>query len=1013
MSLYKIITPGIIGILLSFAGQLYAQTTLQHTNSVEFIENKDQWEPNVLYKADINSGAVFLERNCFTYVFKDVAAMNKISEFKHVAKDKRPKLTADDYIIKHHAYKVKFVEASKDVKVKGDKPYEGYYNFFIGDDKSKWASRVHSYNKVAYTGLYTKTDMNIYESDSQLKYDLILHQGANAGNIRLLYDGVDTIYISNNNLIVKTSVNEVTELSPVAYQMINGRKIKVSCKFKLTGNELSFIFPDGYDESGELVIDPTLIFSTYSGSTADNWGFTATYDTAGCAYSGGIAFGTGYPVSTGAYQVNFAGGDLGGYLTGCDIAIIKYNPIGTQRLWATYLGGSKNDLPHSMIVNNLNELVIYGTTGSSDFPVTTGSYDGSFNGGSYVAYDQSSLVFSQGIDIFVSKLSFDGTQLLASTYLGGTGNDGLNYPSVLSFNYGDGARGEIMTDASNNVYIVSTTNSTDFPTTSGVFQSTPGGGGQDGVVVKLDPDLTSLLWSSYLGGSNADAVYGIVLDNSNNVYVTGGTASGDFPTTSGTLQTSYQGGSSDGFITEISSNGSSILKSTFYGSDAYDQSYLIEKGPTGKIYVYGQTSKTGNAFITNATWATPGGGQFVSKLEPDLSSVIWSTAFGTGNGGPDISPDAFLVDNCNYIYMSGWGGLGINGFGGTYGLPITSDAYQMTTDGNDFYFLVIDDNASSMIYGSYFGSPSAYEHVDGGTSRYDRKGIIYQGVCGGCGGYSNFPTTVGAWSQTNNSSNCNNAIIKYDFQLTGVVVQAAIAPTDSGCVPFTVNFTSTCNVPNFVWNFDDPTSGTNNTSTLQNPTHTYNIPGIYHVTFIGTDSTKCNIADTATVAVSAFLVPTVNLGPDTIICPGTSISLNAGNPGMSYLWSTGANTQSIIVADSGYYWVNVSAGMCNRADSVIVKQKKEMTYEIPNVFTPNNDGLNDEFKVMETAVDNFDCKIFNRWGKKIYEWTNPTSGWDGRINQAKAADGVYYYILKFGNDCGSVEKHGTVTLMRK
>ncbi len=999
-------------IVLSGRGFLYAQSGQQHSDKIEFIENKNQWEKNVLYKADINAGAVFLEKDCFTFLFKDAAALNKILEFKHQHPDKSKPLTAADYIVNCHAYKVKFVNAKPDVKVTANTPYEGYYNYYTGNDAKKWASNVKSYNKVEYSGLYKQTDLNMYESNSQLKYDIILHPGANADSIKILYDGVDKIYLKDNNLVVKTSVNEVTELSPESYQMINGKKTKVPCKFKLNGDVLSFVFPKGYDKTCDLTIDPTLVFSTYSGSTTDNWGFTATYDTSGCAYSGGIAFGTGYPVSTGAFQTNFAGGDAGGYLSGCDVAIIKYNPTGTQRIWATYLGGSKNDLPHSMIVNTSNDLVVYGTTGSSDFPTTSGSFDQSFNGGTSVSYDQNSLNFSAGIDIFVSKLSSDGTQLLASTFVGGTGNDGLNYPSVLSYNYGDGARGEIMTDNSNNVYVVSTSNSTDFPVTTGAFQTTPGGGGQDGIVFKLNPDLTNMIWSSYLGGSANDAVYGIVLDESNNVYVTGGTASSDFPTTAGALHTTYQGGPSDGFITEISSNGSSILHSTYYGTDAYDQTYLIDRGPTGKIYVFGQTSKSGNAYIYNATWATPSGGQFVSKIEPNLDTLIWSTAFGTGSSVPDISPDAFMVDNCNYIYISGWGGLGINGFGGTNGLPITSDAFQSTTDGNDFYFLVFNDNVNGMIYASYFGSPQAYEHVDGGTSRYDRKGIIYQGVCGGCGGYDNFPTTPGAWSNTNNSTNCNNAIIKFDFQLSGVVVTANATPVDTGCAPFTVNFTSTCNSPTYHWEFGDPASGANNTSTLQDLSHTFNTAGTYHVMFIGVDSTKCNVSDTAFLTITAYPLPPVSLGQDVTICAGSPYTLNAGNPGDFYAWSNGANSQTITVTDSGRYWVNVSTGHCNTSDTVFIHNSPAFTYFVPNVFTPNGDGVNDIFKVQSSDLTDFSGIIFNRWGRIVYKWSNPVEGWDGKINETAASDGVYFYILTFGNDCGSVEKHGTVTLER-
>jgi len=911
----------------------------QHENegALKFIENKKQWEEQVKYKADLPDGAMFLEKTGFTFVFKDMKAISKLLAYKSVSADKRPKLKPSDYNIKCHAYKMNFLNAAPDVMVTAENPSKDYYNYFTSDDKKKWASKVRSFDAVTYKNLYKNIDLNLYENKHQLKYDVLLHPGANPANIQIQYEGVEKVYLNDGNLIVKTSVNSVTELSPIAYQMSNGRKTKIACKFVLNKNILTFEFPDGCDNSKEIIIDPTLIFSTYSGSTADNWGFTATYDSHGRVYSGGIAFGTGYPITIGAFQINFAGGETGAYLSGCDIAIIKYDSLGTQRLWATYLGGSRNELPHSMIVNGLDELVIYGTTGSSNFPITSGAYDQTFNGGDSISYDFNSIKFSHGIDIFVSKLSSDGTQLLASTYVGGTKNDGLNYPSILSKNYADGARGEVMVDANNNVYVASTTNSVNFPVTSGAFQQTPGGGGQDGIVFKMDANLSNMIWSTYLGGSGRDAAYNMVLDTSDNVYVTGGTTSTDFPVTAGVLHPAYMGGSTDGFITKISQNGNSILKSTYYGSVAYDQSYLIKSDKAGNIYVFGQTAATGGTFIYNALWATPNGGQFISKMNADLSSLIWSTAFGTGNIGPDISPTAFLVDLCNKIYLSGWGGPNINGFGGTNGLPITPGAFQTTTDNNDYYFLVISDDASSIIYGSYFGSPNAYEHVDGGTSRFDRNGRIYQSVCAGCGGWDNFPTTPGAWSNTNNSTNCNNAVIKFDFNLPITIADFVIPPV--GCTPYNAFFQNTSVSTggagvSYYWTFGD---GTNSTQT--NPTHTYGSSGVYNVTLIVIDTAACNYSDTITKQVLMLSDSTFSLLNKTI-CSGdfTQIGiLPLPDTSITYQWipATGLSNDTIpnpiaTPATSTDYVLLISNGICT--DTIL----QHITVNVFSVFAGND-----------------------------------------------------------------------------
>ena len=592
-------------IIYCMIGFVFAQSKVQHYGNLEFIQNKNQWNKKILYKTDIDGGAVFLEKDGFTFVFKDLKAIQKLMKFKNESPKEYKKPTPADFIIKHHAYKLNFLEANKNVAITATEPFEGYYNYFKGNDKTKWASKVNSFRMVTYKGLYENTDLNIYEEDNHFKYDIILKPGANATNIQLKYEGVENIRLRDGNLLITTSVNEITELMPEAYQYNENKKVKIPCKFKLSNNIITFIFPEGYDNKKELIIDPVLIFSTYSGSTSDNWGFTATFDSKGDAYSGGIVFGTGYPSSLGAYQVVFAGGEYCGFSwaqldsSGTDVAIIKYDSSGMHRMWATYLGGSWNELPHSMIVNNLDELLIYGTTGSPDFPVTSNAYDKTFNGGDSLIYDNV-IMFYRGIDIYISKLSSDGSQLLASTFVGGTKNDGINCPSKLEKNYADGARGEIMTDENNNVYIASTTKSIDFPVTPGAFQTNAGGGGQDGVVFKMDANLSKMIWSSYIGGSGVDAAYGIVLDDKENVYLTGGTTSSNFPTTPGVLYPSYHD-SIDGFITKISQNGNSILKSTFYGSNAYDQTYLIDRDKAGFIFVYGQTAAKGNTFIN---WRT-------------------------------------------------------------------------------------------------------------------------------------------------------------------------------------------------------------------------------------------------------------------------------------------------------------------------------------------------------------------------------------------------------------------------
>jgi gliding motility-associated-like protein len=895
-------------VLLSFTAS--AQHT-HHSGPIKFTENKKQWQDNILYQAELGGGAVFLEKNCFTFLFEDVDQVKKLLSYKfdtNRTKDQKP----PENLIKYHAYKVEYLNSSEEVTTKAKNPSPEYYNYYLGNDASRWASKVNKFSSVTYTGLYKGIDMHVYESQIHLKTDYTIHSGADPGIIKMKYSGIDKIQIRKNNLVLETSINKVTELKPYAYQLIDGDTVVVSCEFVLEKNVLSFALPDSYNKNYDLVIDPVLIFSTYSGSTADNWGYTATYDYDGFVYAAGNVFGLGYPTTLGAFQTAYNGGN-------CDIAITKYDTTGSFLIYSTYLGGAGPEVPHSIFVNSNNELFVFGTTGSSNFPVTAGAYDNTFHGGTSYTLTYV-LNYTNGSDMYVSRFKADGTALLASTYVGGYGNDGLNAVAPLRHNYADDVRGEILLDANNNCYVVSSTQSLNFPVSAGAFQTSYGGGAQDGCIIKLDNNLQNMIWSSYLGGSGSDAIYAISVDTLSNIYLCGGTTSTDFPVTAGSLHTSFMGGSCDGFITKVNTNGNSILKSTYYGSPAYDQTYLMELDKRNYVHVLGQTEAPGNTFIYNALWNMPNSGQFVSKINPDLNSLIWSTAFGTGSGIPNISPTAFLVDLCNNIYLSGWGGA-VNGWGGTNGMPITPNAFQSTTDNSDYYFLVIKDDASALVYGTFFGG-SSHEHVDGGTSRFDKFGKIYQSVCAGCGGSDDFPTTPGAWSNTNNSSNCNNGVIKFDFNLPITVADFDVPPV--GCAPYNAYFhntsytTSGSGVTNF-WTFGD---GGN--SSQVSPHHTYPQSGIYNVTLIVKDTGTCNGADTITKSIVVLMGENDTL-PTKYICLGdfTQIGLlPLPDTSITYNWIPTINLSSSDIpnpianpATTTDYHLLMSNGICT--DTII------------------------------------------------------------------------------------------------
>ncbi len=712
---------------------------------IKLIENKGQWDPQVLFKAAIPGGDLYITRNAFVYALIDEKAMHDVMHG-----------TSDNMAVKGHNYRVRFVGSNESIGVQKELPASESYNYFLGNDITKWASDCKAYERVWLRNMYSGIDVEVVAGNDVVKINYHIHSGAKTSDIRLVYEGTDAMAIRNNALQIETSVAQIKEEEPYAYQSTG----TVSCRYLLSDSVLSFE-TSKYDLSQTLIIDPNIVFSTYSGSVADNFGFTATFDTSGNAYAGGTVFSSGFPVTTGAYQRTFAGGSGLGY----DMSILKFSADGTRLLYATYLGGSSNEQPHSIICNNAGELYILGTTESPNFPVTSGAYDISFNGRA---------------DIVVSMLSSDGKQLLASTYFGGTLDDGINgrdhsayvynsYNNPLAYNFGDFYRGEIKLDANGNVVIASSTLSrpvNGFPIVNG-FQTTFGGGYQDGCILRLSADLSSLLFSSYLGGNGDDALYGVAFDNANNILVTGGTNSRNLGKNQGTL--TYQGGI-DGFIGKISPSGFSIQKVVYVGTSSYDQSYFIDVDADNLIYITGQS--TGSFPVKGNVYNNIEGRQFISILNNNLDSFMYSMVFGNGGVGVNLSPSALMVDNCGKVYVSGWGGSSNAAFHNevesTFGLETTPDAFQSSTDGSDFYLIVLSKHLSALKYATYIGGSNSSDHVDGGTSRFDKRGIVYQSICAGCGGFSDLPTTPGAYSRTNkgkrpnsNVGGCNNAVVKF------------------------------------------------------------------------------------------------------------------------------------------------------------------------------------------------------------------------------------------------------------
>lgn len=921
-----------------FYGKLHAQE-IEHAHSTHFalVENKGQWAKQVLFQSRSQGSNIWVQQHGFIYDIRDYSGVKK-AHTQFIADENTSQFRGT-------LVGVEFLNSSEIWELRKEKPLDYYYNYFIGNDSSKWTHDVRSFQEATLVDFYPNIDLKVIDAASEFKYELWCAPGTDYKQIQLKMKGFSNIQLDKEgNLVLSTALGKITEKRPVAYQMLHGKLSAVSCKFILKKDIVSFELGK-YDKAATLIIDPVLIFATYSGSPTDNFGMTATYGYDGTAYSGGTIFGNSYPTPDPlAFDVTSNFSVIYNGVTTTDVFISKYSPDGTTMLWTTFLGGGNasqgTETVHSLICDRLNNIYVFGITASTDFPLQN-PFQNAHGGGTNINVQYNGANFgSQGTDIYVSKISANGHNLLGSTYVGGSKNDGINYKTSsgnyssaaaydsLTTNYGDQFRGEIMIDSAGNCLVASCTRSANFPTLN-PFQPTLAGQ-QDGVIFKLSSDLSTMLWSSYFGGTNNDACYSVKIDSSYNVVFSGGTSSTNIPGTAGGLNPNYLGGKADGFVGKLTPNGQTLIQSTYIGASLYDQAFFVEINRNDEVFVLGQSA--GGAFPVINSQSYPNSSQFIAKLNPSLTSIVNSTVFGNGSPNINISPAAFLVDICGNMYVSGWG-ANILQSTPLNGMPVSPDAFQSTPpNGFDFYLFVYKRDFSGLLYGSYIGGNQANEHVDGGTSRFDKNGIVYQSVCGGCNGHSDFPTTPNAWSNLNlntgpgANNNCNNLVFKFDFQL----LPKAEFNTDDllGCEDFTVTLHNTSSPSDsYEWDFGNGQG----TSTEYSPTVTFTNPGIYNVRLTVTDSV-CLLTDTAQIQITVLPEIQLSVSNDTILCSPLPLVFTANSSGSAdyFIWSSSnqfSDTLNPNVADSllhvtpgstTTYYVQAGNAACSKTDSVTV-----------------------------------------------------------------------------------------------
>ena len=564
-----------------------------------------------------------------------------------------------------HTVRLDVLGTNPEPAARGDQPLASRTNYLVGNSE-QWRTDVVNYGAVTYESVYDGIDLRYYGNQRQLEYDFIVEAGADADSIRLSFQGVLEAEIADNGDLLLT-LNEQGEqiafMAPVTYQEgLDGREAVESHYAIHADGTIGFVVGD-YDESRTLVIDPTLSYVAFLGGTGYDTAEGIAVDSSGNAYITGWTGSTDFPTTVGALDQSYNGGSY-------DIYVAKLSATGNSLVYATFIGGSGNEVGNAVAVDNSGNVYIAGQSTSADLP-TVGAYQGTLRGTG---------------DAVLIKLNSSGNALLYSTYFGGTSATGGEVAYDLAL------------DVAGTVYLAGQAYSSDMPLKN-AYDSTLGGT-YDAFVAKFDlmqTGVNSLLYSSLFGGSGAEYANTIAVDSSGNFSIGGQTDSTDL-TTVQAYQSGYAGGV-DGFVTRFNSSGNAVTYSTYLGgATSSDWVEAIAVDAAGALYVGGKTAAafptTAGAYDTTFNAGSADG--FVVKIDPTQSgaaSAVYSTYLGGIGFDYVIGID---VDASGNAYLGG--------FTGSAGFPTTADgADRGMTGSNDGFFAVLNASGTGLTYSTFLG----------------------------------------------------------------------------------------------------------------------------------------------------------------------------------------------------------------------------------------------------------------------------------------------------------------------
>lgn len=965
---------------------------MQKTSGLRFTENKGQMADmqgkpvnNLLFKACGGGVDIYVTTSGLSYVF------TKLDRHKQAEKFPGGKFHKPDSITVQYCradMELLGADIRKENIIKEGES-EDRADYYLGGVCPDGILGVHSYSRITIKNIYPGIDWVLYSQAKGLKYDFVVHPGANPSSIRLKYKWTDKPELQNDgSVLVGTPMGKITEGIPISHE----GEDKVRTNYFIKNNEIGFTL-DKYNNNAELTIDPSLVWATYYGETWGDEDLYSLQDDGKNVWATGTALSTNFatfnPGSGAYFQGTFVGAQ--------EAFILEFSVTGVLE-WATYYGAGSGDVGESIYSDGTNVWVA-GYTGSIGFPT--------FNPGGGT-YFQPNLGTGATLNTFILQFSTTGVRKWA-TYYGGSKED-----------FGS----SIQSDGKN-VWVCGATTSRNFPTLN------PGGGAYyQGAIGDTNGASNAFIlqftstgirkWATYYGGTASTVEDGgnSIYSDGKNVWVTGLTSSANFPTFNPGGGAYFQGtfaGIEDAFILQFNTSG--IQKwGTYIGGTSNDFGISIQSD-SSNIWVTGFTKSTnfptlnpgGGAYFQGTLRGTLGN-PFILKFDT-VGSLKWGTYYG-GSGSPAAGADfpcTIQSDGTSVwvggsttstdfpVYDPGCGTFFQSTLGSTGGQTQDPFILQFSTTGVlkwATYYGVDEEDDGSFVYSD------GTNLFIGGDADYPGYPLVNPG---GGAYYSDTLKWIGGSE--------NLFIGKFCITCSSVPNVTTTSPVFL-CPGNSVTL-SAKGATTYTWL---PASGLSS-DTVPNPVANPSVTTTY--TVIGNTG---GCTDTAIINVIVYPTLSSIVCCDTTITAGSSTKLNVTPvvSGDTYNWIPSNGLSCITCPNpiasptitTTYYVTIIDSAGCSKTDTVTIDVECGNLF-VPDAFSPNGDGKNDYLYVRDACIKTMDFVIYDRWGNKVFETNDINMGWDGTYNGKPMNTGTYvYYVKATMYDGTTAEQKGNVALVR-